>query len=166
MGTGLNLPLYPDHVSSLLGVDLSPAMLDRARARVRALGLDGRVQLRRGDVQRLDLPDACVDAVVATYALCTVPDPGAALLEARRVLRPGGRLLLVEHGPGRSAWVRAVQRALDPLTARWQADHLLRDPRRLALDAGFEVTESDQVGVGGLAHRVDARAPAVDDRTA
>ncbi|MBB2924313.1 class I SAM-dependent methyltransferase [Cellulomonas cellasea] len=159
VGTGLNLPLYPAAVHHVLGIDLSAAMLDRARARVRDLGLGERVALRQGDVQRLDLPGGSVDTVVATYALCTVPDPGAALLEARRVLRPGGRLVLVEHGPAASRWIRAVQRVLDPLAVRFQADHLLREPRRLAADAGFVVEHADQVGTGGLAHRVDARRP-------
>ena len=159
VGTGLNLALYPDCVRSVLGVDLSEAMLALARARVRALHLGDRVDVRRGDVQHLDLADASVDTVLATYALCTVPDPRAALLEARRVLRPGGRLLLVEHGPSRSVWVRAVQHGLNPMTVRWQSDHLLRVPRELVTDTGFEITEADQVGVGGLAHRVDARKP-------
>lgn len=159
VGTGLNLPLYPGAVRHVLGIDLSAAMLDRARARVRDLGLGERVELRHGDVEHLDVPDASVDTVVATYALCTVPDPGAALQEARRVLRPGGRLVLVEHGPASSRWVRAVQRALDPLAVRWQAEHLLRDPRRLAAAAGFTVTEADRTGVCGLVHRVDARRP-------
>ena len=159
VGTGLNLPLYPERVRNVLGIDLSEAMLDHAFARLRALRLDDRIQVRRGDVQRLELRDDSVDTVVATYTLCTVPDPHAALLEARRVLRPGGRLLLVEHGPSRSGWLRAVQRALDPLTVRWQADHLLRDPRPLVTDAGFVITQAEQVGVGGLTHRVDARKP-------
>lgn len=157
VGTGLNLPLYPAAVTHVLGVDLSAAMLDRAWARVRDLRAGERVELRQGDVQRLDLPDASVDTVLATYALCTVPDAGAALREARRVLRPGGRLVLVEHGPASSRWVRAVQRALDPLAVRFQADHLVREPRRFAVEAGFAVEHADQVGRAGLAHRVDAR---------
>lgn len=66
VGTGLNLPLYPDRVRQVLGIDLSEAMLDRARTRLRALRLDGRIQVRRGDVQHLDLLDDSVDTVVAT----------------------------------------------------------------------------------------------------
>jgi hypothetical protein len=72
---------------------------------------------------------------------------------------PGGRLVLVEHGPARTAWIRAVQRLINPFTRRWQADDLLRVPRPLAEAAGFTVTEADQAGVGGLAHRVSAEAP-------
>ncbi|WP_299035562.1 methyltransferase domain-containing protein [uncultured Pseudokineococcus sp.] len=160
VGTGLNLPRYGPQVDRVVGVDLSEAMLDVARSRRRSLGLQERVDLRHGDVQALDLPDACVDAVVATYALCTVPDPAAALAQARRVLRPGGRLLLVEHGPCRSRAARALQRVLDPVTVRWQADHLLRDARRLAVDAGFVVEEADRAGRSGLVHRVYATSPA------
>jgi ubiquinone/menaquinone biosynthesis C-methylase UbiE len=159
VGTGLNLPRYPDAVAHVLGVDLSEQMLDRARARIAAQGLSDRVEVRQGDVEHLDLPDASVDCVVATYALCTVADPVAVLREARRVLVPGGRLVLVEHGPARTPWIRAVQHLLNPFTKRWQADDLLRDPLEAVLAAGFTITEADRSGVGGLAHRVAAETP-------
>jgi ubiquinone/menaquinone biosynthesis C-methylase UbiE len=158
VGTGLNLPLYPDAVRSVLGVDLSEAMLDHARARIAAQRLE-RAEVRQGDVEHLDLPDASVDCVVATYALCTVADPVAVLREARRVLVPGGRLVLVEHGPASTPWIRAVQHLLNPFAKRWQSDDLLRDPRPAVLAAGFAITEADRAGVGGLAHRVSADAP-------
>ena len=165
VGTGLNLALYPDQVEHVLGVDLSEGMLDHARARLHARGMGDRIEVRHGDVQHLDLADASVDTVLATYTLCTVPNPRAALIEARRVLRPGGRLLLVEHGPSRSAWVRAAQRALNPLTVRWQVDDLLCNASDLATDVGFEITHADQVGVAGLVHRVDAAKPTAHTRT-
>jgi ubiquinone/menaquinone biosynthesis C-methylase UbiE len=159
VGTGLNLPLYADTVPRIVGVDLSEGMLDRARARVRTLGLVGRVELRVGDVQQLDLPDASVDTVLATYALCTVADPAAAVGEAERVLVPGGRLLLVEHGLGERGWMRAVQRALNPLSLRWQADDLLGRPLEVVLAAGFDVVDADRTGTAGIVHRVHARKP-------
>src|SRR5215218_23314 len=159
VGTGLNLPLYPATVRRVVGVDLSAGMLDRARHRIRALGLEDRVEVRRGDVQALDLPDASVDSVVSTYSLCTVPDPAAAVREAERVLVPGGELLLVEHGPAVSRWVRAVQHLLNPVTVRWQADDLLRRPEPLVRAAGFEVVAADHAGTAGVVHRVHARKP-------
>ena len=158
VGTGLNLPRYPDAVEHVLGIDVSEQMLERARARIADQRL-ARVEVRQGDVEHLDLPDASVDCVVSTYSLCTVADPAAVLREARRVLVPGGRLVLVEHGPARTWWIRTVQRLINPFTKRWQADDLLRAPLPLAEAAGFAITEADRDGVGGLAHRVSAEAP-------
>jgi ubiquinone/menaquinone biosynthesis C-methylase UbiE len=160
VGTGLNLPLYPDAVHRVVGIDLSGGMLAQARARIRAAGLVDRVELRIGDVQHLDLPDASVESVLSTYSLCTVADPAAVLREAQRVLVPGGRLLLVEHGIGERRWMRSVQRVLNPLTVRWQADDLLGDTRAAVLAAGFEVVEADRTGTAGIVHRVHARRPA------
>ena len=157
VGTGLNLPLYPDAVHRVVGIDVSEGMLAQAWARIRAAGLVDRVELRVGDVQHLDLPDASVESVLSTYSLCTVADPAAVLREAARVLVPGGRLLLVEHGIGERRWMRTVQRALNPLTVRWQADDLLGDTRAAVLAAGFEVVEADRTGTAGIVHRVHAR---------
>ena len=158
VGTGLHLPRYPDAVEHVLGIDLSEQMLERARARI-SDQRRARVEVRQGDVEHLDLPDASVDSVVSTYSLCTVADPAAVLREARRVRVPGGRLVLVEHGPARTWWIRTVQRVINPFAKRWQADDLLRAPRPLAEAAGFAIIEADQDGVGGLAHRVSAEAP-------
>ena len=158
VGTGLNLPRYPDAVEHVLGIDVSEQMLERARARIADQRL-ARAEVRQGDVEHLDLPDASVDCVVSTYSLCTVADPAAVLREARRVLVPGGRLVLVEHGPARTWWIRTVQRLINPFRKRWQADDLLRAPLPFAEAAGFAITEADRDGVGGLAHRVSAEAP-------
>src|SRR5919108_475483 len=94
VGTGLNLSFYPPDVA-LTGVDVSPAML--AGARGPAGAPRPAADLREGDAQALAFPDRSFDTVVATLALCTIPDERRALAEARRVLRPGGRLLLLEH---------------------------------------------------------------------
>jgi ubiquinone/menaquinone biosynthesis C-methylase UbiE len=159
VGTGLNLPLYGASVTSVLGVDRSAGMLDVARRRVRDHGLEGRVDLRQGDVQRLDLPGASVDTVLVTYALCSVPDPLAVLLEARRLLRPGGSLVLVEHGVAGPWPVRALQHAVQPLSVRFAADDLLGDPAEVARAAGFEVALLERGGRASLVHRLVARAP-------
>ena len=92
IGTGRNLPHYRDDVR-LTGIELSPAMLEIARARARELGRQ--VDLRVGDAQALEFADDSFDTVVCTLSLCTIPDDRAAVAQVRRVLRPGGRFLLV-----------------------------------------------------------------------
>lgn len=154
VGTGLNLPLYGAAVQHVVGVDRSEGMLAVARRRIGQEGLGDRVELRAGDVQALPLPDTSADTVVATYALCSLPDPPAALGEAMRVLRPGGRLVLVEHGVAAALPVRLVQRTLQPASIRLAADDLLGDPAALARDAGFTVDVVERRGRGGLVHRV------------
>jgi ubiquinone/menaquinone biosynthesis C-methylase UbiE len=94
VGTGRNLPFYPAGVR-LTGVDLSPAMLAIARQRARAIGRQ--VDLRETDAQALPFADASFDTVVCTLSLCTIPDDRTAVAEMYRVLRPGGRLLLLDH---------------------------------------------------------------------
>lgn len=155
VGTGLNLPLYDSRVTQVTGVDVSGRMLDLARERVAREGLQ-HVELRYGDVQALDLPDEAFDTVVSTFTFCTIPDPAAASREAYRLLRPGGRFTLTEHGPSTSRLGRLAMRAMDPLCIRFTADHLLRDPVPYLTDAGFSVTETHRGGRGGIVFRVIA----------
>lgn len=93
VGTGRNLAEYPAD-ARLAGLDLSPEMLRRARERAAKIGRD--VELSVGDAQQLDYPDDRFDTVVFSLALCSIPDDRAAVHEAKRVLRPGGRLVLLE----------------------------------------------------------------------
>jgi ubiquinone/menaquinone biosynthesis C-methylase UbiE len=136
-GTGANLPHFRrDRVSEVALLDPSPGMLDRARRRAAALGLDARLLQRRAE----DLPfeDESVDTVVFSLSLCTIPDPGAALREARRVLRPHGRLLVLEHVRARDLRLAAWQDRLTPL---WSAIvggcRPNRDTRAAVEAAGF-----------------------------
>ena len=159
VGTGLNLTLYPQGVRHVLGVELSERMVGLARARISEAGIGDRIEVTQGDVQNLDLPGESFDTVLSTYTVCTIPSPEAALAEAWRVLRPGGRLIMVEHGPAARQWVRAGQRVINPLSIRFQADHILRDPVPFAVDAGFEVVDSEQTGWSGLVYRVVTAKP-------
>jgi ubiquinone/menaquinone biosynthesis C-methylase UbiE len=156
IGTGRNLPHYRADVS-LIGIELSPAMLEIARARARELGRE--VDLRVGDAQALEFPDDSFDAVVCTLSLCTIPDDRAAVAEVRRVLRPGGRFLLLEHVRSPVLPVRLGQRLLDPLAVRFEADHLLREPLEHLRAERFEVERFERSKLG-IVERVVARKPA------
>jgi ubiquinone/menaquinone biosynthesis C-methylase UbiE len=153
VGTGRNLPYYRAD-ARLTGIELSPQMLKIAKRRAEELGRD--VDLQAGDAQALEFEDRSFDTVIITFGLCTIPDDREAVTEAHRVLRPGGRLVLLEHVRSPSLVVRSLQRALDPLAVRFAADHLVRDPLDYLTDVGFE-TESVRRLKWGIVERVVAR---------
>jgi ubiquinone/menaquinone biosynthesis C-methylase UbiE len=153
IGTGLNLPFYPDGVR-LTGVDLSPAMLAVAEQRARELGLDA--ELSVGDAQALEFPDDRFDTVVSTLFFSSVPDPRQAAAEVLRILKPGGRLLLLEHVRSPILPVRLVERLLDVPLRRYAGCHLLRDPLDYLGAVGF-VVESCRRSRWGIVLEVVAR---------
>ena len=154
-GTGRNLPHYPDGVR-LTGIECVPAMLEVARRRAVELGRP--VELRLGDAQALQFEDATFDTVVCTLSLCTIPDDRAAMAEVRRVLRPGGRFVLLEHVRSPVRAVRAVQRLLAPVFVRFGADHLLLEPLEHVQDEGFSIELLERSKLG-LVERLLARKP-------
>jgi ubiquinone/menaquinone biosynthesis C-methylase UbiE len=137
IGTGLNLPLYSPDVE-LTAIDLTPEMLERARARATDIGRS--VDLQEGDATRLAFADASFDTVISTLTLCTIPSPEAAVREAWRVCRPGGELRFFEHGRGSDRLSVFIERLLEPLTLRIEADRLLLEPDRVFADAGVPAT--------------------------
>ncbi len=149
-GTGLDLAYLPDGVE-VLATDLTPAMVARLAARAAALRREGRA-LRVGaavmDAARLAVPDASVDCVAFHLALAVVPDPGAALREAARVLRPGGRVAVFDKflpDGARPSWARRAAAAV----ARVVATDLNRQLGPLLAAAGFRETRREAVGLGG-----------------
>ena len=155
VGTGRNFPFYPQGVR-LTDIDLSPAMLKIARKRADELGLEA--DLRESDAQKLPFPDASFDTVVCTLSLCNIPDDRRAIAEMKRVLRPGGRLLLLDHVRSSSkAWL-ATQRVLEPLMWRFSCDHLLRRLLEHVLAEGFEVEQREHYKAG-IVERLSARRP-------
>lgn len=106
-GTGLNIDLFPPEVSELVLAEPDPHMLKRLRAKLAESGREASVV--PSPAEKLPFEDDSFDTAVFTLVLCTVPDPAAALAEAARLLRPGGKLLFVEH-----------VRSEDPGLARWQ----------------------------------------------
>ena len=153
VGTGLNFPVYPPHVR-LTGIDISEEMLAIARARARELGRE--VELRQGNAHDLRFTDATFDTVVCTFGLCAIPDIDAALDEMTRVLKPDGRLILVDHVASSSRIARAVQRALEVVTVPMASEHFLRRPLTKVTHRPFVIERSERFKLG-LIERIVAR---------
>ncbi|MEQ1734906.1 MAG: methyltransferase domain-containing protein [Rhodoglobus sp.] len=155
IGTGRNLPHYGPSVT-LTGIDLSPAMLSRARQVGADLGRD--VDLQTGNAEQLPFADESFDTVVCALSLCTIPDPIAAIGEMKRVLVPGGRLLLIDHVG--SSWppILAAQWLLERITIPAAGEHFTRRHRAGVTAAGFEIVESERLKAGTI-ERIHARKP-------
>jgi ubiquinone/menaquinone biosynthesis C-methylase UbiE len=154
-GTARNLPHYPDGVS-ITGVELSPEMAELGRQRAAELGRE--IDLRIGNAERLDFADESFDTVVCTFGLCTIPDDAAAVREAKRVLRPGGLLLLAEHVRSPNPVVRTIERIVNPIAHRLGGDNMLREPLDHLRAEGFEIDELER-RKAGFVELVTARKP-------
>jgi ubiquinone/menaquinone biosynthesis C-methylase UbiE len=156
IGTGLNLPLYPTSVR-MAGIDISPAMLALTRVRARQLGLEA--ELREADAEALPFPAASFDTVVCTFSLCAIPDDRSAIGEMKRVLRPGGLLLLADHIAATLGPARAVQRLLEAITVRIEGEHFLRRPLDHVRAEGLVIEGQERFKLG-IVERIAARKPA------
>ncbi len=157
IGSGLNLPYYTPRVTRATGVDLSGEMLERARERAKSLGLQ--IDLMRADAEELPFPDRSFDTVAISLALCTIPDPAAALLEMARVCRTGGRIVLLEHVRSTAAPLALAQKIVSPLNERAIGCHLDRDTFELVSSLGFDIEEAHS-RLWEIVRLVVARPPA------
>lgn len=163
VGTGKNLRYHPAG-ARVIGIDLSERML--AEARRRAGRLRCAIELREMDAQRLAFPDDSFDAAAATFVFCSVPDPVRGLRELGRVVRPGGRIVLLEHvrldRPGIAGRIMDV---LDPLWVRIMGAHINRRTVENVRRAGLEIERVEDLGARGLLKLIVARPPNGTGRT-
>jgi ubiquinone/menaquinone biosynthesis C-methylase UbiE len=156
-GTGQNLPLFAPN-SKITAVDLSPKMLEVARENAIQHGLNANFAVM--DAEKLEFPDGSFDTVVSTLSTCTFPNPVKALQEMKRVCRPEGLILLLEHGHSSVPWLAGFQdrneyqHYQEHAGCRWN-----QDPLDLLQSAGIKVLKSKRA-VFGIFHSIEAM-PAV-----
>ena len=149
IGSGLNLPLYGPPVHTVIGLEPSPELLRMARGR--GAGATVPIEFLEASAETLPLDDRSVDTVVTTWTLCTIPDARCALAEMRRVLKPGGALLFVEHGRAPEPGVARWQDRLDPLWSRIAGGcHLNRTIDELISGSGFRIDSLEHARLSGL----------------
>src|SRR5262249_41293653 len=157
VGTGLNLDKYPANVR-LTGIDFSADMLEIGRHRGAELGRV--VSLQQADAQALPFDGATFDTVVCTFGLCAIPDVDIALDEMTRVLRPGGKLILVDHVASASRVARGVQRALEVVTIPVGGEHFLRRPLLKVRELPFAVERAERFKLGIVERLIAQKQPA------
>lgn len=155
VGTGKNIPYYPAGIE-ITAIDLSPRMLEHARQR--AAEINSGVNLMTADAQALPFQDASFDAVVTTFVFCSVPDPVLGLREARRVLKPLGQLLVLEHMLTANRLVQPLMHAANPLVVRMMGANINRETVANVERAGYQLSGIDNL-MSDIVKLIEARKP-------
>jgi ubiquinone/menaquinone biosynthesis C-methylase UbiE len=155
VGTGKNMPFYRKSWQ-ITAIDLSPRMLEQAKRRAEREHVE--VELRLGDAQALPYADASFDTVIATFVFCSVPDPVQGLLEAARVLVPGGQLLLLEHVLSENVILRPLMQLANPLMVHMSGANVNRETVKHVARAGFVIQRVDDLW-GDIVKFMEAEKP-------
>lgn len=151
VGTGVNLEFYPANCE-ITGIDLSPGMLEKAKARAHKLGITA--SLQEMDAQNLQFPDNIFDTVVATCVFCSVPDPIKGLKEIKRVCKPQGKVILLEHVRSDNPVLGRLMDLFDPLTVRMIGPHINRRTVENVRKAGLRIQSIEDQRIRILKHVV------------
>ncbi|MDZ7659649.1 class I SAM-dependent methyltransferase [Fodinibius sp.] len=157
VGTGKNIPYYPDDIE-LTGIDLSPKMLQRAK-QLLAKHQKGNVTLKEMDAQQMDFPDNHFDDVIATFVFCSVPDAVLGLREALRVIRPGGRLHLLEHMRAEWSPLASLMERIDGPLHYLIGVHIARETVVNVEKAGWQLQQVRDLTKGGIVKKIEAIKP-------
>lgn len=153
IGTGKNINFYPQGVA-ITGIDFSPGMLQRARTRAKKMWHT--VDLMEMDVQKLQFPDHSFDTVFATFVFCSVPDPVQGLMELRRVCKPDGKLLLLEHMRPENPFLARLFDFLAPLVVRITGANINRKTMENIHRAGWRIENEEHLS-GDIVRWIVAR---------
>jgi len=143
VGTGKNLQYYPQDVD-LTAIDLSSQMLKHAIKQEKKLG--ERAMLLQMDAQLLKFQDNIFDIVLCTFVLCSVPDPITALKEMKRVCKPGGKIIMIEHVLSANRLIALWQNIHNPLT-KALGFNVNRDTKKNILKAGLQISKDEKLGL-------------------
>ncbi|SIS40014.1 class I SAM-dependent methyltransferase [Salimicrobium flavidum] len=140
IGTGANLPYYPAS-AEVTGIDFSTKMLEKAKEK--AASLPGSFTLKEMDAEKLEFPDDSFDYVISTCVFCSVPDPVRGLQEIRRVVKPEGKVLMLEHMRSETEWVGKMMDVLNPVGLHVIGANINRRTMQNIQKAGLRVEDQE-----------------------
>ncbi len=157
-GTGKNIPYYPES-AQVTAIDISERMLNKARRR--AQESEKRIEIHQMDAQNMQFKDDSFDSAVATFVFCSVPDAVMGLEEIQRVVRPGGRVVLLEHMRSKIPWLASFMDLLDPVMVRLMGPHINRRTVENLRKTRLEIEHVEELDSLGIFKRIETRVPGV-----
>ena len=154
VGTGKNFPYYPTK-AEITAIDFSEKMLSRAKEKAEDHNV--KVDLRQMDVQTLSFEDNTFDSVIATFVFCSVPDPIKGLMEIKRVCKPGGKVLLLEHVLSANRILAWLMNIMNPLVVRTMGPNINRKTVENVVKSGLKVEKVTDLSTG-IFKLIEARA--------
>ncbi len=139
VGTGNNMPYYPSDLE-VNAIDFSSGMMRKAAQKKESLGAEN-IRLLEMDVERLAFPDNTFDTSISTFVFCTVPDPLHGLAELRRVLKPGGKAIFLEHMKSSNFLINLCLYVMNLFTQRFLGTSMIRETQKNIVASGFEILE-------------------------
>ena len=143
IGTGKNIPYYSDD-TEVIGIDFSENMLKRAEKKLLKLGKKN-IILKKMDVQLLNFKDSSFDYVVTSCVFCSVPNPVRGLKEIRRVLKPNGKVIMIEHVLSRHPLIAFFENLFNPITTFLWGANINRDTKKNICDAGLSIEKDENL---------------------
>ncbi|MDY9927981.1 class I SAM-dependent methyltransferase [Methanosarcina sp.] len=158
VGTGRNLKYYPSG-ALVTGIDNSEGMLEKAREKVKGMQNRGmkNVTLFLMDAEHMEFPDNTFDYVVITFVLCSIPDPVKALKEMRRVLKPSGELVALEHMRSKNSFIARIEDLINPIMFFFIGDDMTRNTVENIKKAGFTITEEKNLAFKDVFKKIRAK---------
>ena len=150
VGTGKNLPYYAKD-AEITGIDISHGMLEHAQKRAKEMD---NVKLMHMDAGHLEFDDDTFDYVVTSFVLCTIPDPVAALFEMRRVCKPSGKLVMLEHVRSKNRLIAFFEDLLNPIPRVLVGTNINRDTVGNVKKAGFVDVTDTNIGLWDVFKRI------------
>ena len=151
VGTGNNL-MYYNPSTNVTALDFSPKMVRLSKLKVKERGITNVKEIIEGDIEKLTeyFKESSFDYVTSTCVFCSVPNPVRGLQEVKKVLKPSGRLIQIEHGLSEVKPVNVILRLLDPITSKWGGFHLSRNIQKNLKKGGFQVVRKWSLESAGI----------------